>query len=82
MADDFELYGMQETMSREEAAKRLRAIADELASDNGVQVSRDGKRLSVKVPAQVELSVEIEQEEDGAMEIEIEIGWRGGPIAT
>ena len=81
MGDDFELYGVKETMTREEAARRLHAIADELASDNGLQVDREGKRLTVAVPARVELSVEIEQE-DGAMEIEIEIGWPGGAIAT
>ncbi len=39
-----------------------------------------GKRLTVRVPDQVELGVEIEQDGDG-MELEIEIGWKGGPLA-
>ncbi len=81
MSDEYELYGQEATVSREEAARRLRAIADELASNNGLQVTREGKRLSVRVPDEVQLSVEIEQDDEG-MEIEIEIGWRGGPIAT
>ena len=81
MSDEYELYGQEATMSREEAARRLHAIADELASNNGLQVTREGKRLSIRVPDEVQLSVEIEQDGDG-MEIEIEIGWSGGPIAT
>ena len=81
MSDEYELYGQEATMRREEAARRLHAIADELASNNGLQVTREGKRLVVGVPDEVTLAVEIEQDGDG-MEIEIEIGWRGGPIAT
>jgi amphi-Trp domain-containing protein len=80
MAEEYELYGQSATMSREEAARRLHAIADELASNNGLQVTREGKRLTVSVPDQVELGVEIEQDGEG-MELEIEIGWKGGPLA-
>jgi amphi-Trp domain-containing protein len=80
MSEEYELYGQSATVSREEAARRLHAIADELASNNGLQVTREGKRLTVKVPDQVELGVEIEQDGDG-MELEIEIGWSGGPLA-
>ena len=80
MADEYALYGQQATVTREEAARRLHAIADELASNNGLQVTRDGKRLTIGVPAQVTLSVEVEQDGD-EMELEIEIGWRGGPLA-
>lgn len=80
MADEYELYGRDATVSREEAARRLRAIADELASNNGLQVTRDGKRLTIGVPAEVTLSVEVEQDGD-QMELEIEIAWRGGPLA-
>ena len=80
MADDYELYGQETTVSREEAARRLHAIADELASNNGLQVTREGKRLTIAVPAEVRLSVEDEQDGDG-MELEIEIGWKGGPLA-
>ena len=81
MAEEYELYGQEATLSREEAARRLHAIADQLASNNGLTVARDGKRLSIAVPAEVELSVEVEQDEDG-MELDIEIGWKGGPLAT
>jgi amphi-Trp domain-containing protein len=80
VADDYELYGQETRVSREEAARRLHAIADELASNNGLQVTREGKRLTIAVPAEVRLSVEVEQDDDG-MELEIEIGWEGGPLA-
>jgi amphi-Trp domain-containing protein len=80
MADEYELYEQKATVSREEAARRLHAIADELASNNSLQVTREGKRLTIGVPDEVRLSVEIEQDGD-EMELEIEIGWRGGPLA-
>ena len=40
MAEEYELYGQSAAISREEAARRLHAIADELASNNGLQVTR------------------------------------------
>lgn len=38
------------TLSREEAAARLHAIADELASGNDVVIEREGMRLSRTSP--------------------------------
>jgi amphi-Trp domain-containing protein len=60
-------------MSREAAAARLRALADQLSRHNEVAFTRDGVRYTVDVPAEVTLSVEIEIGEES--EIEIEIGW-------
>lgn len=62
-----------ERMSREAAADRLREIADQLSRHNQIDFVRDGIKYSAKVPADVELSVEIELGEES--EIEIEIGW-------
>ena len=62
-----------QTMTREEAAARLRALADSLAKHNSVEFSRDGGRVTVAVPDEVRLKVEVELGEDN--EIEIEIGW-------
>lgn len=61
-------------MSREEAAAKLRALADQLARHNEVAFMREGVRYSVKVPAQVDFSFEIELGDDGS-EIEVEIKW-------
>jgi amphi-Trp domain-containing protein len=60
-------------LTREEAAARLRALADQLARHNQVEFTRDGVRYSAKVPNEVELTVEIELGADN--EIEIEITW-------
>ncbi len=62
-----------QTMSREEAAARLRALADSLAKHNSVEFSRDGGRVTVAVPDEVRLKVEVELGSDN--EIEIELTW-------
>ena len=62
------------TMSREEAAKRLHEIADELASGNDIVLERGGARFVAKVPDQVALKVEFEMEDEGT-EFEIELTW-------
>lgn len=61
-------------MSREEAAQRLRDLADQLARHNQVEFDNDGLKYSVKVPDQVTFALEIEVGEDGS-EIEVEIRW-------
>jgi amphi-Trp domain-containing protein len=62
------------TLSREEAAARLHAIADELASDNDVVIEREHLRFAAHVPDEVNLKVEFEVEDDGT-ELEIELTW-------
>jgi amphi-Trp domain-containing protein len=61
-------------MSREAAAERLRALADQLARHNEVAIVRDGIRYSVKVPNEVRFTFEVEVGDDGS-EIEVEIKW-------
>ena len=70
-----DLFEMDETqtMSREEAAARLRALADSLAKHNSVEFTREGGRVTVAVPDQVNLKVEVELGDDN--EIEIELTW-------
>jgi amphi-Trp domain-containing protein len=62
------------SMSREEAARRLRRIADMLERHNGLEFEREGLRYEVVVPDQVVLDVELELGDDGN-ELEIEISW-------
>jgi amphi-Trp domain-containing protein len=62
------------TMSREDAAARLRAIADELASGNDIIIERDAARFVAKVPDEVALKIEYEVEDDKT-EFEIELTW-------
>jgi amphi-Trp domain-containing protein len=58
------------TLSREEAAARLHAIADELGSQNDVVIEREHMRFVAHVPDQVHLEIE-----DDGTELEIELTW-------
>ena len=62
------------TLRREEAAERLRAIADQLSRHNELAWNQGGLKMSAKVPAEVELSVEIEITDEGG-ELAVEISW-------
>ena len=70
-----DLFEMDETrtMTREDAAAKLRALADSLAKHNSVEFARDGGRITVAVPDEVHLKVEVELGE--ANEVEIELTW-------
>jgi amphi-Trp domain-containing protein len=63
----------KQTLRREDAAARLRDLADQLARHNQVAFVREGVRYTAAVPDEVEMKVEIELGEDS--EIEIEISW-------
>jgi amphi-Trp domain-containing protein len=61
-------------MRREEAAAKLHALADALARNNSVEFERGGHRITVRVPDEVELKVEVEIGDDEG-ELEIELTW-------
>ena len=62
------------SLSREDAAARLREIADELASGNDIVLERDHLRFVAKVPDRIALKIEFEVGDDGS-EFEIELTW-------
>ena len=62
------------TLSREQAAARLHAIADELGANNDVVIEREDLRFVAHVPDQVHLKVEFEIGDDGT-ELEMELTW-------
>lgn len=64
----------KETMSREEAAARLRAFADTLARNNDIEFDRGGIHMKVHVPDEVQVKVELEIESE-KNELEIELTW-------
>ena len=64
----------RQRMGREEAAARLRELADQLARHNDVEFDRNGVHMKVHVPDEVQLKVEFEIEDDGS-ELEIELTW-------
>lgn len=64
----------EERLSREDAAARLRALADQLSRHNELSFVRNGKQFRLSVPDQVLLSLEVEVA-DGESEIEVELKW-------
>jgi amphi-Trp domain-containing protein len=69
----FEIDQTQQ-LRREDAAARLHALADALARNNSVEFERDGRRINVRVPDEVELTIEVEIGDDET-ELEIELSW-------
>lgn len=61
-------------LRREEAAARLHALADALARNNAVEFDREGRRITVRVPDEVDLKIEVELADDES-ELEIELTW-------
>jgi amphi-Trp domain-containing protein len=62
-------------LRREDAADRLRALADALASNNVVQFQRPGAgQITVRVPDEVNVKIEVELGADES-ELEIELTW-------
>lgn len=72
-----DLFDINDTqrMSREEAAAKLRVLADALAKNNSVEFDRAGRRITVRVPDQVNLKVEVELGGEGENELEVELTW-------
>lgn len=64
----------KDRLSREDAARRLHALADDLARHNDVEFERGGVRFTLHVPDEIHLKVELEVEDDGT-ELEIELSW-------
>ena len=65
----------RETLTREEAATRLRRIANLLSgSGDKAEFERDGMKFKVAVPTQVEWKVELELDDEES-ELEIELKW-------
>jgi amphi-Trp domain-containing protein len=64
----------KERVRREDAAARLRDLADMLARHNDVEFERGGMRFTVHVPDEVELKIELDVESD-ERELEIELTW-------
>lgn len=74
MADLVEIK-QKERLSREQAAARLRTLADQLARHNEVAFDRGGITVKARVPDEVDLEVELEIADDGSGELEIELSW-------
>ena len=71
-----ELLEIEQTyeLKREAAAEKLRELADSLSRHNEVEFIHHGKRITVDIPDDVELEIDLEIE-DGDNEIEVKISW-------
>jgi amphi-Trp domain-containing protein len=71
------LFDIDDTqrMSREEAAAKLRELADALERNNAVEFQRAGRLITVRIPDEVNLKVEVELGGDGENELEVELTW-------
>ena len=63
-----------ETLSRKEVATRLRRLATMLAKSNDIKFEQGGMNMTVHVPDEVQLKIELEVESD-ERELEIELKW-------
>src|SRR4051794_8450590 len=63
----------KDRLSREEAANRLRALADQLARHNDIEFERAGTRFVLRVPDEIAVKVELEVGDE--TELEIELSW-------
>lgn len=61
-------------LSREDAAKWLHELADTLARNNEVEFVQKGIQHRVKVPAMIDMEVELEIDSDETS-LEIELSW-------
>ena len=73
MSDDLIEASFETVMRREDAAARLRQLADQLSRHNQVEFVREGMRFTVRVPDELKLKLELEVGEES--EIEIELSW-------
>lgn len=72
-----DLFDIDDTqrMTREEAAARLHELADALAKNNSVEFQRGGKTITVRIPDEVTLKLEVELGDEGENEVEVELTW-------
>jgi amphi-Trp domain-containing protein len=69
------------TLSRKEAAARLREIAQALGAGEEFELKHGGEKLEFDVPDELSFEFEIETE-DGETELELEIKWSSQPAAA
>ncbi|MEO9329126.1 amphi-Trp domain-containing protein [Gordonia aurantiaca] len=74
MSDELFEHETRTRLTREEAARRLHALADAIARHNEVSYVQNNKTIRIDVPAEVEFKVEFESGEAEG-EIEVEISW-------
>lgn len=66
------LFKSEQGVTRENAVKRLRDIAERL-EDGSIELSEGGNSVSLRVPTNIEFEIKVEQEgHEKSLEIELE----------
>ncbi|WP_106847805.1 amphi-Trp domain-containing protein [Blastococcus sp. Marseille-P5729] len=73
MGDELFEHETETELTREEAAQKLRELADAIARHNEVSFVQNNKTVRVDIPERVKMKVEIERGEES--ELEIELSW-------
>ena len=70
-----------ESLTRQEAARLLSALADALSADGKVEVELGASTLKLHVPDNIQCEVEVEVDGD-EVELEVELTWSTASAAT
>ncbi|WP_019158696.1 amphi-Trp domain-containing protein [Brevibacterium senegalense] len=75
MSDELFEHETETTITREQAAAKLRALADALEKQNSIRVVQSGHDVTVRVGDTVDYELEVEVEPGGKSEIEVTLSW-------
>ena len=75
MSDELFEHETESTITREQAAAKLRALADTLEKQNSLRVVHGGHDVTVRVGDTVDYELEVEVEPGGKSEIEVTLSW-------
>jgi amphi-Trp domain-containing protein len=75
MSDELFEHETESTITREQAAAKLRALADALEKQNSIRVVQGGHDVTVRVGDTVDYELEVEVEPGGKSEIEVTLSW-------
>ncbi|HJG80567.1 MAG TPA: amphi-Trp domain-containing protein [Brevibacterium senegalense] len=75
MSDELFEHETESTITREQAAAKLRALADTLEKQNSLRVVQGGHDVTVRVGDTVDYELEVEVEPGGKSEIEVTLSW-------
>lgn len=74
MGDELFEHETETELTREEAAQKLRELADAISRHNEVSYVQNNMTVRVDIPERVKMKVEIERGDDES-ELEIELSW-------
>jgi amphi-Trp domain-containing protein len=68
------LLSTESSMTREEAADKMRDLADKIA-EGRVELNTQTDSIELRPSERVDFEIEVEEEQDGDISIELEVEW-------